>query len=61
MKKLIIIICTTLGTFFTAHSQVYINFKAGVSPGANPKTNGIIVNRQNPHEEFIFNMVHVKP
>ncbi|MEO6132636.1 MAG: hypothetical protein ABIQ02_12370 [Saprospiraceae bacterium] len=61
MKKLLIIICTTLGTFFTAHSQFSINFIAGVSPGANPKTNGIIVNRQNPHEEFQFNMIHVNP
>lgn len=61
MKKLIILIFTLLIYTMTASSQVRLNFKLGISPGVNPHTNGIIVNRQNPHEEFKFNMVHVLP
>lgn len=61
MKKLMIITCALLGTYLTAWSQVHFDVKFGASPGTKPVSAGLIVNRDNPHEEFVFNMVQVKP
>jgi len=55
----------TWSIFLTAYSSAWTQFRldliAGISPGSNPTTAGIIVNRQLPSEEFIFNMYKVKP
>ena len=42
-------------------SQIRLDLVAGVSPGSNPATAGIIINRQNPYEEFVLNMNKVRP
>ena len=42
-------------------SQIRLDLMAGISPGSNPRTTGIIVNRHNPSEEFVLNMYKVKP
>ena len=61
MKKL-----TLTSIFFFALSsvilsQVQFDIALGVSPGSNPNAYGIIVNRENPVEEFQFKLVHVDP
>lgn len=61
MKKLIVIVVAFFLTYCIASAQVRFDIKIGISPGSNPLTAGIIVNRQNPMEEFQFNLVQVKP
>jgi hypothetical protein len=61
MKNLLIIAAIILGTLTNATSQVSFNLKLGISPASSPLNAGIIVNRENPIEEFEFNMVHTNP
>ncbi len=61
MKKLLIITSILCGSVLPSWSQIHFDVKLGVSPGSNPLTPHLIVNRSNPHEEFLFNMVNVKP
>lgn len=43
------------------NAQVRFNVKLGASPGSNPRTASILVNRDNPFKEFQFNLVHTDP
>jgi hypothetical protein len=61
MKKLIVIVVAFFLTYCIASAQVRFDIKFGISPGSNPLNAGIIVNRQNPMEEFQFNLFQVKP
>ena len=45
----------------SAWSQFRFDIIAGISPGSNPTTAGLIVNRQIPIEEFTLNMYKVRP
>ena len=61
MKKLMIL-SFLLMTFTTQmNAQVRFNLKLGASPGANPRSASIFVNRENPVKEFQFNLVHTDP
>ena len=60
MKKFIILSVTLFASFSTAISQVHFGGEFGVTPGSTPRSASIIINRDNPHEEFIFNMAQVK-
>ena len=60
MKKLILFISFTLLVIFHSTGQVHLDFKLGISPSSSPKSASIFVNRNNPHEEFLFNMIRVK-
>ena len=61
MKKLTLTSIFFFALSFVITSQVQFDIALGVSPGANPNSYGIIVNRENPFEEFQFNLVHVDP
>ena len=62
MKKLMIIICTLLVSNLTVSSQkIGLQVRLGYSPALSPKVYSLFVNRNNPHDEFRFNMVHVQP
>lgn len=56
-----IIICTLLGSNLTMWSQISIGPIFGYSPALSPKVYSLFVNRNSPHDEFQFNMVHVQP
>jgi hypothetical protein len=61
MKKLIISATILLATYVTSQAQVQFKAEFGASPASNSTSAGIIVNRNNPHEEFQFNQTQVKP
>src|SRR5687768_13073712 len=61
MKKLILIACIISAFCANIDSQVRFDIKLGFSPGSNPATAFTLVNRDNPYEEFKFNMVNTKP
>lgn len=42
-------------------SQIRFDIVGGVSPSATHTSEGLIVNRHLPHEEFVFNLGHVDP
>lgn len=54
----IIIIAASVSSLF---SQIRFDVVGGVSPGSTPSSAGVIINRQLPHEEFVFNMRKVDP
>jgi hypothetical protein len=58
--KYFITLISVLGLWTTqASGQITIGAKAGASPSVNPGTRFIIVNRQDPSSEFLFNAEHV--
>ncbi len=59
--KLLAIWSILLTACTSAWSQFRLDIIAGISPGSNPTTAGIFVNRQSPAEEFTLNMYKVKP
>jgi hypothetical protein len=61
MKNLMLIICVVLAILSQAGAQVQIDIEVGVSPATDPQNAPVIINRDNPFEEFRFNMVHTKP
>ena len=61
MKNLVLIICVVFAFLSQATAQVQIDVEMGVSPATDPQTSPVIINRDNPFEEFRFNMVHTKP
>lgn len=42
-------------------SQMTYQIMGGVSPQSSPLSAGLIINRQSPHDEFVFNMSEVGP
>lgn len=61
MKKLMIIICTLLLNIINTWAQPNLIFKVGASPGLKSLQQWIIINRNDPHNEFRFNLFQVKP
>lgn len=61
MKKLLILSVLILGVTYSVSSQVHLDLKAGISPATSPLNTGIIVNREDPMNEFQFRPVHVNP
>src|SRR5688500_15887055 len=60
MKNLIILACLMI--FATqVEAQFHIKIKLGASPGSNTGSAATLVNRENPFEEFQFNLVHTDP
>jgi len=60
MKKLILLAVVLCASFMSLEAQWSGFMTAGISPKSNPVNAPLIVNRNNPSEEFLFNMVHVK-
>ncbi len=60
MKKFLLITLITLLAIFHSSGQIHLDIKLGISPSSNPKSASIFVNRSNPYEEFLFNMIRVK-
>lgn len=60
MKKLMFLTCILLVTT-TSWSQPNLNVKIGISPGSRLAQYWILVNRNNPHEEFRFSTLQVRP
>ena len=58
---LLMIICITLLTLGNSGAQIKFDFKVGASPGSNPQSAAVLLNRSNPIEEFQFNMVKAEP
>jgi hypothetical protein len=44
-----------------SHAQIRLDVFGGASPSATPSHAGILMNRESPHEEFIFNVAKVEP
>lgn len=61
MKNIIITSLIVLTGVVTASAQWRLDIVGGISPGANPGSAGLIVNRHLPHEEFLFNIGKVDP
>lgn len=61
MKKLIISAAILLATCAISQAQLQVKAEFGASPASNATSAGIIVNRDNPREEFQFNQTQVKP
>ena len=61
MKNILItfIFAMTCSPFISA--QIRFDIIGGISPGATPVSDGLIVNRHLPHEEFVFNLGQVDP
>jgi len=60
MKKLILLVLVLCTSFSSLEAQWTFYMKAGISPESNPANYPLIVNRQNPYEEFLFNLIQVK-
>jgi hypothetical protein len=60
MKKLILLALVLCASFMSLDAQWSGYMTAGISPESNPVNAPLIVNRHNPTEEFLFNMVQVK-
>ncbi len=61
MKKLMIITCILFVHTLSAWTQTSLNIKLGVTPRSGVFEHYMIVNRNNPHEEFKFSTLQVKP
>jgi hypothetical protein len=61
MKKLMILSIILMMFTTVMNAQVRFNVKLGASPGSNPRSASIFVNRENPFKEFQFNLVHTDP
>lgn len=61
MKKLILITSILCVTFLPAWSQIRFDVKVGMCLASKPSTPHIILNRSNPHDELLMNMISVKP
>ena len=60
MKKFILLSWITFLAVSLSTAQVHLDLKFGISPGSKPESASILINRNNPHEEFQFNMTRVK-
>ena len=60
MKKLILLVLVLCTSFISMDAQWNVYMKVGISPESNPTNSPLIVNRQNPSEEFLFNLIQVK-
>lgn len=61
MKKLLILSVIIYAALSDLNAQFQFVFRIGMSPATNPRTAPLLVGRQNPIEEFQFNMIHTKP
>ncbi|HUR31011.1 MAG TPA: hypothetical protein VMZ69_06235, partial [Saprospiraceae bacterium] len=61
MKSILITLSIIISFISTSSSQFRFDIVGGVSPGAAPNSAGLLVNRQSPHEEFVFNLAKVNP
>ena len=55
MKNLIILLSVFCFFNYDASAQIEFGVKAGISVPVSPNANSIIVNRQSPRDEFLFN------
>ncbi len=60
MKKIYISLAIGFVFITCGFSQVTFNVTLGISPGYHPGTVGLLVNKEKPDEEFMFNMTEVK-
>jgi len=60
MKKLILLVVVLCTSFISMDAQWNVYMKVGISPESNPTNYPLIVNRQYPSEEFLFNLIQVK-
>jgi len=61
MKNIFITILVVASTLSSLFSQIRLDIVAGISPGTTPDNAGVIINRFQPHEEFLFNMIKTDP
>jgi hypothetical protein len=61
LKQLALAIFTIFIFTLPGAAQIRFDLLGGYSPASTPVTVGLIVNRQQPREEFTFNMVKVDP
>jgi hypothetical protein len=61
MKTLLLILLCAFS--FALRAQITVGLKAGLSPDVRPGTANVIVNREDPQNEFLFNsdVVHFTP
>ena len=59
MKNALSILAISMLFFNLGTAQISIGIEGGISPMVNPKTNHIYINRENPLEEFAFNVNNV--
>ncbi len=60
MKKIYISFAIGFCFIINGFSQVSFNVTLGMSPGYHPSTVGLLVNKEKPDQEFMFNMTEVK-
>ena len=60
MKNLILLVLVLCASFVPLNAQLNFYMKAGISPERNLANYPLIVNRQNPYEEFLFDLMQVK-
>src|SRR5688572_9112765 len=61
MKKLMIITSILITCCAQLTSQVRVDVKLGVSPGSSSTTAAVLINRDNPMEEFQISLLHSEP
>lgn len=61
MKKLMIFTAVFFTTLTQLTSQVRVDVKMGVSPGSTAQSAAVLVNRDNPFDEFQFSLLQSEP
>ena len=61
MKNIISTFIILLSGIVGVAAQARIDVVGGVGTGTTPSSAGLIVNRHDPHEEFVFNVAKVEP
>ena len=60
MKNLILLVLVLCTSFVSLDAQLGVYLRAGISPERNMSNFPLIVNRENPYEEFVFDLKRVK-
>lgn len=63
MKKLLItsILFLAFSSIIWSQKKLSLDIQMGLSAGATPKSAYKILNRENPHDEILFDIIHVNP
>ncbi len=63
MKKILItsIFFLAVSSIIWSQKNIGVDIQIGLSTGNNPNSAFVILNRENPHKEILFNILHVKP
>lgn len=61
MRNILILAIILIAGLSESMAQIRFDIVGGVSPVSRSSSAGVLINRMNPHEEFVFNVVKVDP